>query len=202
MSYLLSTGWLGLPWLTLIFLYALPGLCYAAYHLFKEYQNRLSGFSKDLLAALGKKKKVRDYIEDIVVFSIAILALAFGWPAFAIWAFLKSRQDAALEIERNKPDFSSSPQYLIAKVDPADAEIAGYVVDPLGCVPPLPFGHLNAGWVHFTADMTDEADEMWSFQIPKGSECGKYKIPATSDIRGYAKVRNGEILGEFITESD
>jgi hypothetical protein len=50
--------------------------------------------------------------------------------------------------------------------------------------------------------MTDDVDEMWSFYIPQGSKCGKYRRSASSDIRGYAKVRNGEILGEFITESD
>jgi len=48
----------------------------------------------------------------------------------------------------------------------------------------------------------DEKDELWSFHITKGSNCGKYGFAASSDIRGFAKVRNGEIIGEFITASD
>jgi hypothetical protein len=50
--------------------------------------------------------------------------------------------------------------------------------------------------------MTDDRDEMWAFYVPKGSECGKHRFAATSDIRGYARVRDGKVLGEFITESD
>jgi hypothetical protein len=50
--------------------------------------------------------------------------------------------------------------------------------------------------------MTDDKDEMWSFYIPKGSKTGKYQFECSSDIRGYAKVREGKILAEFITERD
>jgi hypothetical protein len=50
--------------------------------------------------------------------------------------------------------------------------------------------------------MMDPADELWSFHIPKGSKCGRHGFAASADIRGFAHVRSGEILGEFITESD
>jgi hypothetical protein len=128
--------------------------------------------------------------------------VALGWPLFGVWAIFQSQKEAALEIERNKPDFNCSPEYLIAKVDPRDAEISSYVIDPLGTVPPLPFGHLNQGWVNFLSEILEPDEEMWSFYIPRGSARGKHRFAATGDIRGYARVRNGEILGEFITESD
>jgi hypothetical protein len=192
----------GLSWYELLAIYTLPGVSYATFHLAREFRNRPSEFARGMLAAIGKKKSVVDHLLNILVYAIAIFCIALGWPLFGIWAIFQSRKEAAREIERNKPDFDCLPEYLIAQVNPVDAEIASYVIDPLGVVPSLPFGYLNQGWVNFLADMTDDCDEMWSFYIPKGGEFGKHRFAATSDIRGYARVRDGEILGEFITESD
>jgi hypothetical protein len=50
--------------------------------------------------------------------------------------------------------------------------------------------------------MLDLEDELWSFHIPKGSKCGMFGMDSSGDISGYAKVRNGQIHGEFITEAD
>ncbi|MBT8534808.1 hypothetical protein G6725_02145 [Polynucleobacter paneuropaeus] len=192
----------GLSRLQLLGIYTAPGLSYASFHLFKEYRNRPSQFATDLLRALGKEKSIVDRVLNVLVYAIAIICVAIGWPLFGIWAIFESRKEAALEIERNKPDFDCAPEYLVIQVNPVDAEIASYVIDPLRTVPPLPFGHLNKAWGNFLADMTDDADEMWSFHIPKGSKTGKYQRECASEIRGFAKVRDGKILAEFITESD
>ena len=202
MDFLSGISPFGLSWHALLAIYSLPGVSYAVFHLVREYLNRPSEFARDMLAAIGKKKSIADHLINSFAYTIAFLCIALGWPLFGIWAIFQSRNEAALEIERNKPDFDCLPEHLICKVDPHDAEIASYVVDPLGGVPSLPFGYLNQGWVNFLAEMLDPKDEMWSFFIPNNSECGKHRFLATSDIRGYAKVRNGEILGEFITESD
>jgi hypothetical protein len=202
MDFLSAISLFGLSGYELLAIYTLPGVSYALFHLAKEYLNRPSEFARDMLAAIGKKRSVADHLISGFAYTIALLCIAFGWPLFGIWAIFQSRKEAALEIERNKPDFNCLPEHLICKVDPHDAEIASYVIDPLGTVPPLPFGHLNQGWVNFLAEMLEPEDEMWSFYIPKGSKHGKHRFVASSDIRGYAKVRNGEILGEFITECD
>ena len=192
----------GLSFSELLCIYALPGLSYASFHLLKEYRSRPSQFARDLLNALGREKNFSDRLINVVAYVIATICVGIGWPLFGIWAIFQSRREAALEIERNKPDFNCLPEHLIAKVEPCDAELASYVIDPLGTVPPIPFGHLNKGWGNFLAEMTDERDEMWSFFIPKGNQHGKHRFQASSDIRGYARVRNAEILGEFVTECD
>jgi len=202
MDFLSGISLFGLSWYQLLAIYTLPGVSYAAFHLAREYFNRPSESARGMLAAIGKKKSIVDHLLNVLVYAIATFCIAFGWTLFGIWAIFQSRKEAALEIERNKPDFDCLPEYLITQVDPVDAEVASYVIDPLGSVPSLPFGHLNKGWGNLLADMTDDRDEMWSFYIPKGSKCGKHRFAATSDIRGYARVRNSEILGEFITESD
>jgi len=202
MDFLSSISLFGLSWYQLLAIYTLPGVSYAAFHLVREFRNRPSEFARGMLAAIGKKKSVADHLLNVLVYSIAIICIALGWPLFGIWAIFQSRKEAALEIERNKPDFNCLPEYLIAQVNPVDAEIASYIIDPLCAVPSLPFGHLNQGWANFLADMTDDRDEMWSFYISKGSKCGKHRFAATSDIKGYARVRDGKVLGEFITECD
>jgi hypothetical protein len=197
-----SYSFWGLTWWVWLGIYILPGIFYVSYHLLKDYQDRPSEFARDMLAAIGKKRSVRDILEDVLVYTIASVLILSTWPAVAVWSFFKVRQDAAREIKNSKPDFNCSSQYLISVVDPRDAEVVSYVIDPLGCVPSLPFGHLNKAWGAFLSEMMDPADELWSFHIPKGSKCGRHGFAASGDIRGFAHVRSGEILGELITESD
>ena len=195
---------MGIEWYWWLCLYTSPGLAYATYHLFKEYRNRPSDFVKGMLEAIGqaKKKSVLDQLLEMFAYSIATVCIAVGWPGFFIWAKIKAKEDDAREIERKKPQFICMPKYLVAKLDPQDAEASNYVNDPLGNIPALPFGHLNQAWGNFLYNMLDPEDELWSFHIPKGSKCGMFGMDSSGDISGYAKVRSGQILGEFITESD
>jgi hypothetical protein len=43
------------------------------------------------------------------------------------------------------------------------AEAREMVIDPLGAVPTLPFGHLNAAWTEFTEEL-ESGCELWSFR--------------------------------------
>ncbi|QWE27930.1 hypothetical protein [Polynucleobacter sp. AM-7D1] len=195
---------MGISWYWWLCAYTSPGLAYATYHLFKEYFNRPSDFVKGMLEAIGqaKKKGFLDHLLETFAYTIATLCIALGWPAFFVWSRIKAKKDAAREIERNKPEFICMPKYLVAKVDPQDAEKSNYVNDPLGYAPALPFGHLNQAWGSFLSNMIDPEDELWSFHIPKGNKCGMFGMDSSGDISGYAKVRNGQILEEFIVEID
>lgn len=195
---------MGIAWYWWVFLYISPGIAYAFYHLLKEYFHRPSDFVKNMLEAIGqaKKKSVLDHLLEMFAYSVATICIGLGWPAFFVWAKIKAKEDDAREIERNKPQFMCMPQYLVTKVNPIEAEASNYMNDPLGNVPALPFGHLNQAWGNFLSNMMDPEDELWSFHIPKGSKCGMYAMDSSGDIAGYAKVRRGQILGEFITEND
>lgn len=185
-----------------LLLYMAPGIFMGAYLLVKAFQDRPSDFAKGLMKVMGKEITLIDQLKECGVYSFALVCVLIGWPGFLIWFIKDKKGEVARQEWQEKPDFECAPEYLIAKVDPVDAEIASYVIDPLGTVPLLPFGHLNKGWVNFLAEMLEPDDEMWSFFIPKGSECGRHRFAASSDIRGYAKVRDNKILGEFIFESD
>jgi len=195
-------SWRPETWVDYLLLYMTPGIFMGAYLLVKAIQDRPSEFARGLMKVMGKEITLVDQLKEFGVYGFALVCVLIGWPGFLIWFIKDKKGEVARQEWQAKPDFKCAPEYLIARVDPVDAEIASYVIDPLGTVPLLPFGHLNKGWVNFLAEMLEPDDEMWSFFIPKGSECGKHRFAASSDIRGYAKVRDNKILGEFIFESD
>ncbi|QWD96262.1 hypothetical protein [Polynucleobacter sp. MG-6-Vaara-E2] len=195
-------SWRPETWVEHLLLYLIPGTLMVGYLLVSTWLEKPSDFAKGLMKIMGKEETLLDRLKEAGVYGIALVCVLAGWPGFMIW-FIKEKRDAAVQQKfYDAPDFNCLPEHLVAIVNPLDAEIASYIIDPLASVPALPFGHLNKGWVNFLTDMTDDRDEMWSFYVPKGSKCGKHRFAATTDIRGYARVRNGKVLGEFITESD
>jgi hypothetical protein len=194
--------WRPSTWVDYAILYTVPGASMDIYLLAKILLERPSDFARSLARIMGKEETWLDMLKEIFALSFGMICVLIGWPGFLVWLIKDKIDDAARQKRDDEPDFNCLPEYLISKVNPVDAEIASYVVEPLGTVPPLPFGHLNKGWVNFLSDMVDDRDEMWSFNIPKGSKHGKYRIAATSEVKGYARVRNGKVLAEFITESD
>lgn len=195
-------AWRPTSWLDYLLIYSVPGVCMASYFLLKTLLEKPSDFVKSVVKILSQDGTWLDKLKEAGVFGIGVACVIVVWPGFVVWLIKDKRDDAIRQKGYDEPDFNCLHQYLVAQVNPIDAELASYVIDPLGTVPSLPFGHLNQGWVNFLSDMTDDRDEMWSFYVPKGSHCGKHRFATTSDIRGYAKVRGGKILAEFITERD
>ena len=195
-------SWRLATWLDYLYIYLIPGVGIAIFFVVNILKDRPSASARDLLKAVGRKTNLADQIKELAVYSLALFCVLIGWPAFVVWLILDKKKEATLQKWENRPDFACAPDYLVAKVDPIDAEITSYIIDPLGHIPAIPFGHLNKAWGIFLAEMIDEKDELWSFHIPKGSKSGKYQMPCTSEIRGFSHVRSGEIIGEFITESD
>ena len=195
-------AWRPSSWIDYLLIYIVPGVFMATYFLVNAWRERPSEFARGIMKVLGKETSFLDQIKEALVYCFALACVLLGWPAFLIWIPFGIAQDRRNKAWQALPDFDCAPEYLVTQVNPIDAEIASYVIDPLGTVPALPFGHLNKGWVDFLADMTDDRDELWSFYIPKGGKTGKYQFETTSATRGYARVRDGKILAEFITERD
>lgn len=110
-----------------------------------------------------------------------------------------------------KPDpeaaFNCRRQHLIRVVLPEAAEAKAKVIDPLGRVPNLPFGHLNAGWCALLAGR-QVGDTLWYFEIP-GNPTGpeappqrhQWSVPRGGK-RGFALVQSGKVRAEFLFEWD
>ena len=195
-------SWRPSTWLDCLLLYIFPGAVMSALILINAWRERPTEFVRGMTKLLGKETSFVDRFKELMIYCFAISCVLVGWPGFVIYYFKHKKDEVANKAWQALPNFDCAPEYLVAQVNPIDAEIASYVIDPLGTVPPLPFGHLNNGWVNFLAGTMNDTDEMWSFYIPKGGKVGKYQFETTAETRGYAWVREGKILAEFITERD
>ena len=149
----------------------------------------------------GESKPLKDHLQDILVYSIAMVVICVGWPGFLVWAALKKREDRMRELEVDEPDYLCKPEYLVRKVSLIEAEQENRITDPLGLTPNLTFGHLNAAWGKFLAEFgLEEENELWFFEVPKGSSTGEYDM-FDGPICGYAKVVKGKVCGEFVIEA-
>jgi hypothetical protein len=182
-------------------IYTLPGLAYVIYNMIKLYRERNSKFVNDMLLAIHNKTSTQKRIEDSIAFGAAAICILVAWPAFIAWWLLQKRDKAEALDDEDEDDFTCNMGNLVSEVTPIEAEVFNQVHDPLGKAPKLPFGHLNKAWGCLLAEMTEPADQLWSFFIPKGSDIGTY-LTATSEVRGYAIVRKGKIVGELVVESD
>ena len=182
-------------------IYTLPGLAYVTYNLIKLYRERNSKFVTDMLLAINKKTSTQKRLEDTLVYGIASICILVAWPAFIVWWLLQKRDEPDAIDDEDENDFICNMVNLVSQVTPIEAEVFNRVHDPLGKVPNLPFGHLNKAWGRLLAEMTEPADQLWTFFIPQGSDIGIYRS-VSGDVRGYAIVRKGKIVGELVVESD
>jgi hypothetical protein len=167
----------------------------------KLYRERNCKLVNDMLLAIHNKTGTQKRIEDGIAYGVASICILVAWPAFIVWWLLQKREKPEALDDEDEDDFTCSMTHLVSEVTPIEVEVFNQVYDPLGKAPKLPFGHLNKAWGCLLAEMTEPADQLWSFFIPKGSDIGTY-LTATSEVRGYAIVRKGKIVGELVVESD
>ena len=159
-----------------------------------------SSFSKNVIKALGHQKSIKEIAQDWMVYILAVTFVFIGWPGFIIWLII-DRQEKAKDLEWQKlQNFYCTKEFLIKTVLVETAESENFIDDPMGYTPKITFGHLNKAWQMFIEKIQSE-DEIWYFEIPQGSQIGKYKIEATNQINGYAILKDKEIVDEFFTES-
>jgi hypothetical protein len=182
-------------------IYTLPGLAYVTYNMIKLYRERNSQFVNDVLLAPNKKTSTQKRIEDALVYGIASICILVAWPAFIVWWLLQKRNESDAIDDEDENDFICNMVNLVSQVTPIEAEVFNRIHDPLGKVLNLPFGHLNKAWGRLLAEMTEPADQLWTFFILQGSDIGIYRS-VSGDVRGYAIVRKGKIVGELVVESD
>lgn len=182
-------------------IYTLPGLAYVIYNMIKLYRERNSQFVNDMLLAIHNKTSTQKRIEDSIAYGAAFICILVAWPAFIVWWLLQKLDEPDAINDENENDFTCNMGNLVSEITPIEAEVFNQVHDPLGKAPNLPFGHLNKAWGRVLAEMTEPADQLWSFFIPKDSDIGLYRS-VSGDVRGYAIVRKGKIVGELVVESD
>ena len=136
-------------------------------------------------------------VERCIVMPLAALAVVVAWP-LALWLLfndrMRDRRMASRATETENQAFTPTREHLIERMTLEAVEAHERVTDPLGAAPDVPFGHLNPLWRAF-ADHIETGDELWGFQAPNVSDWGFVQIH-----RGYARLRNGQVLQHVITE--
>ncbi len=92
----------------------------------------------------------------------------------------------------DEPEFAVTHTDLLHKVSIPDIERSEMVVDPLGAVPHLPFGHLNTAWKKFLENKQPD-DSIWTFSA-KWTQWGHIELR-----QGYVVVIGEKIGSHFIT---
>ncbi len=174
-------------------------LIYFGIKSWNEYRDR-SDFIKSMQEMMGSKPTLKDQIKTYAMYLLAGIIILVAWPVFVAWLSYDKYKDYRDMLERRKPKFFCTNEYLIRKINPLEAEKDSLVIDPLGMAPSLPFGHLNTAWREFLLKI-EKNDELWLYEIPKDSITGKDYHRTTSVMRGYAHVRRKRIIGEFVRQS-
>jgi len=132
------------------------------------------------------------------VFEAVALPLLAGGAVVAFWPLVLAMQARDLpkawrSWRRRQRPFRIRRRNLRNRYSRAEAEAREFVHDPLGGVPALPFGHLNAAWCRF-------ADA-----LPPGTKLRAFKAPPDADSypraqrEGYAAVdRLGRVGAYFV----
>lgn len=120
----------------------------------------------DILAAIDPdREKLSDRIlHSFVVPVLAFVAVVVGWP-IAIYMKVKDMlgmdSNSRTSVDEQR-EFSVSRDDLQERLSVEEIEARERVIDPLGSVPALPFGHLNSAWKTFLDGMGPD-DAVWSF---------------------------------------
>lgn len=146
---------------------------------------------RDILDAMDPDREKLSYriLHNFVVPLLACVAVVVGWP-IAIFMKVKDMlgmnpySGASVGEQR---EFSVSSDDLQERLSVEEIEARERVIDPLGAVPALPFGHLNSAWKTFLEGMGPD-DAVWSFS----ANWNRWGCKELRD--GYVIVR-GDIVG-------
>ena len=131
-------------------------------------------------------------MHKVIAPALAGVLILVAWP---VAVFMKVREMVAgrpvESAEEPEPAvFCVTRDHLLQEMTVEEIEMAEAVSDPLGAVPPLPFGHLNAAWSGFKSGLV-QGDTIWRFAAQWDGEWG---TPETRE--GYVIAR-GDGFGPY-----
>ncbi|MES1976871.1 MAG: hypothetical protein V4451_02475 [Pseudomonadota bacterium] len=149
----------------------------------------------DILDAVNPDRKKLSYriLNNVVAPVLAAVAVVVVWPV-AVYMKVKDvfgeKSESPMEEER---EFAVECSHLQERLTVPQIEAREVVADPMGAVPNLSFGHLNAAWKAFIEGVVAD-DEIWSFTAPWQTTWGRKEIRS-----GYVVVRGAVPTSHFLT---
>lgn len=150
---------------------------------------------RDLLDAVNPDRKKPSYriLNNLVVPVLAAIAVVVAWPAALYMKGKEILGNKGVSVLDEERQFAVERSHLQERLTLQQIETREVVTDPLGAVPDLPFGHLNAAWKTFVEGVGAD-DELWSFTAPWQTTWGRREIRT-----GYVVVRGGVPASHFLT---
>jgi hypothetical protein len=166
-------------------------------------QPRPSAWAKEVMAAVDPQRRTWRYrlLSNVVAPGLAALFVWAHWPVAMLLAAkwkLDARREKRLEREPSSREDDEEtrpavePGELLQRLSIDEVERLETVTDPLGAVPPVPFGHLSANWVTFRSKLMP-GDEIWSYAAVRPGNWG-----VEEESKGYAIVRLGLVVRHIV----
>ncbi len=127
--------------------------------------------------------------------ALAAILVVTIWPVAAYMKLHELLPSKRGTKGAGEQEFAVERQHLRERLTVEDIEMREVVTDPLGAVPEVPFGHLNAAWNAFLNGHSD-GTELWSFSARSQTAWGGQELRS-----GYVMVRNGKPGAHFLTIS-
>lgn len=132
-------------------------------------------------------------LDDLTVPVLGGMFMIAAWPVALVmkcYTLFSKKIDVTLIEERK---FAVIQHDLLQKVSVEEIEQRERIVDPMGAVPDLPFGHLHTAWSKFS-DGLEAQDVIWTFSAHWITAWGRKELRA-----GYVVVSANAIGPHFLT---
>lgn len=161
--------------------------------------NRLSKDSGSLPLSLlpGSDDPDREKLWYRTLFAV-VVALGAGvlfaaWPVLLCIVAKQTLSKKTASTVREKREFAVALGDLQEQLTIEEIERREQVIDPLGAVPDLPFGHLHSAWQKFLEAMEPQ-DAIWTFSAHWTTTRRRPELRA-----GYVVVRDGTMGPHILT---
>ncbi len=147
-----------------IYGYLLIGAVTGAIYGVKNLLERSSFEAREVLRVMDSSLTLKQRLWNGVVEPLVmVVGAVLIWPLLW-WIQIEDwrKESPRVPYKFDEP-FKLKASDLIAQTNIEVVEQGAFVKDPLGTVPPLPFGHLNAAWKTFL-QARPEGAELWTFE--------------------------------------
>lgn len=135
----------------------------------------------------------RNKLRHVMLNYVGIPALLVPfWPVLVIIKVKEIFSKKTDPLAQREPKFAVTRGDLLEQVSIEEIEQREKVLDPLGAVSDLPFGHLHAAWKQFLEEVEPQ-DAIWRFSA-------QWTFWGQKELRGGYVIVRGDIIGpHFMT---
>lgn len=159
-----------------LWIYLAAGVVFLAVMYGTNFRESQENKTSQLLESMRGPLSTKDLLlEKVIAPALAIMLVVLAWPAVLVYA-IKARRDEKLEKKRREDAvFRVRSKDLLRQTSVPEVEAVAHILDPMGAVPNLPFGHLHGVWQAFLHQRPPGA-ALWNFSCDHTSAWGNVTV--------------------------